>query len=328
MKCEICNKECNGTKGLAIHLTKIHNLSDVQLKEYYDNHLKTNSNKCYFCDNEAKFMGFTKGYHKICDSKECLGKTRATGTHEFLMYKYDLSEKDAKILQQKRADARGKKIKTALDTKLSENENFHKEKSHQTKEFWIKKGFTEENAIKKAKEVMDMIHEKTWIKRRNHPELYQDVNTTQLEYWLKKGYNLENAMINLSKRQRFDKHYSSIELDLIKNIVEKLGITDYYSTKNFVLILYLNKKIYSYDFAYKNKIIEFNGDYWHCNPNLYKPDFFNISKQMTAEEIWNYDLEKMLSTKEAGYDYLVIWESEYKENKEKVIEKCIEFLKN
>ena len=34
----------------------------------------------------------------------------------------------------------------------------------------------------------------------------------------------------------------------------------------------INEKWYSADFNFKNKIIEFYGDYWHANPTKYKPD--------------------------------------------------------
>jgi len=112
MICELCNKESNGLKGLSIHLKKKHNFNDIHLKEYYDKFLKKdNEGNCYFCGNESIFYGFSKGYHRICDSKECLGKTRATGTYEFLMYKYGLNENDAISLMNKRANERGEKIK-------------------------------------------------------------------------------------------------------------------------------------------------------------------------------------------------------------------------
>jgi hypothetical protein len=72
---------------------------------------KENEGKCYFCGNDAIFLNIAKGYHKICNCSECLGKTRATGTYQFLMYKYNLTEDEAKKEQQLRADNRGQKIK-------------------------------------------------------------------------------------------------------------------------------------------------------------------------------------------------------------------------
>jgi hypothetical protein len=76
------------------------------------------------------------------------------------------------------------------------------------------------------------------------------------------------------------------------------------------------------------KIIEFNGDYWHCNPNVYNPEDFNLSLQCTAKEKWDFDKFKNEMIEKEGYQVLTIWESEYNENPEKTIEKCINFLNN
>ena len=129
IKCEICNMEIKDLKGLSIHLSQKHKFDKFQLKEYYDKFLrKEKEGLCYFCEKEAIFRGLTNGYHKICKSKECLGKTRATGTYEFLMYKYNLSKDDAIKLMNSRAEDRGKKIKNGLWKSLEKNEKFFKEK--------------------------------------------------------------------------------------------------------------------------------------------------------------------------------------------------------
>lgn len=81
---------------------------------------------------------------------------------------------------------------------------------------------------------------------------------------------------------------------------------------------------YAYDFCLNNKIIEFNGDYWHCNPKFFKHDDINPTKKMTAESIWMYDAKKIKCAKDNGYEVIVIWEDD-KEH-EDVIKKCIDFL--
>jgi G:T-mismatch repair DNA endonuclease (very short patch repair protein) len=47
---------------------------------------------------------------------------------------------------------------------------------------------------------------------------------------------------------------------------------------------------------------------------------------MSSEEIWEYDKIKIDSIVKEGYEVLVIWESDYKENKELAIQKCINFI--
>jgi G:T-mismatch repair DNA endonuclease (very short patch repair protein) len=77
----------------------------------------------------------------------------------------------------------------------------------------------------------------------------------------------------------------------------------------------LNGKIFDIFIPTINLLIEYNGDYWHCNPNKYLSDYFNHKKNKTAKEIWEYDLNKLYLAKNNGYNCLVIWESDYKKNK-------------
>ena len=59
-----------------------------------------------------------------------------------------------------------------------------------------------------------------------------------------------------------------------------------------------------------NLIIEYNGDYWHCNPKKYGADYFNQKKQKTAKELWEYDKNKIDLIKEKGYNLEIVWESD------------------
>ena len=68
-----------------------------------------------------------------------------------------------------------------------------------------------------------------------------------------------------------------------------------------------------------NLIIEYFGDYWHCNPNKYDSEYFNKKKNQTAREIWEYDKSKLELIKSYGYNLEVIWESELKLNNDKLL---------
>jgi G:T-mismatch repair DNA endonuclease (very short patch repair protein) len=63
---------------------------------------------------------------------------------------------------------------------------------------------------------------------------------------------------------------------------------------------YLNKKT--------KQIIEVYGDYWHCNPCLYKPTDYHSHLKMTAEQKWALDKQKVDSLTSLGYDVKIIWE--------------------
>lgn len=69
-----------------------------------------------------------------------------------------------------------------------------------------------------------------------------------------------------------------------------------------------------------NRIIECYGDYWHCNPTVYKEDYYNKSLHMTSKEKWIRDEEKIKILNKNGFDVKVFWENDIKNNLE--IIKC------
>lgn len=121
---------------------------------------------------------------------------------------------------------------------------------------------------------------------------------------------------------------SNISLKMISDLCNKLKIN---VPKDELCLINNNstnkvKNHYFYDFVYKNKIIEFNGDYWHCNPKTWTPDKYNKSLHMTAQEVWAKDLDKKICAESYGYEVLTVWDSDYKETPDNVINKCIDFI--
>lgn len=87
---------------------------------------------------------------------------------------------------------------------------------------------------------------------------------------------------------------------------------------------------YLYDIYYDKKIIEFNGDYWHGNPEIYMfEDYVGTiidNKPTYAYEIWAKDQRKYQFAESNGYDVLVVWESDYKKYPFSTIKKCLNFF--
>jgi len=83
---------------------------------------------------------------------------------------------------------------------------------------------------------------------------------------------------------------------------------------------------YVYDMRKGNNIVEYNGTYWHCEPRIYDPYYFNKRRDKFACEIWDYDDKKIKYAEDHGYNVLVIWEEDYINNREEIIQKCNEFL--
>ncbi len=94
-------------------------------------------------------------------------------------------------------------------------------------------------------------------------------------------------------------------------------------------------KTYRLDFydSKHNFVIEFQGDIYHGNPAKFTADsyphpFHKNHDDWTAADIWRRDALKKDITKNAlpGVKYLQLWESVYREDKEKCLYKITQLL--
>lgn len=109
---------------------------------------------------------------------------------------------------------------------------------------------------------------------------------------------------------------------LIKNSNTK---TLYELANEFQKNIYFNRQSrYKVDYLINNIIIEIQGDYYHCNPQIYKDGpIDNIQVNNTQKDkLKKYNLSKM------GYKVYYIWENDINTNKEKVINFLAALLSN
>lgn len=79
--------------------------------------------------------------------------------------------------------------------------------------------------------------------------------------------------------------------------------------------------------ASSKKVIEFAGDYWHRNPEVYKPDFYVHQAKSSAKDLYQKTIERNLVLETIhSCEVLLVWENEYKKNKEEILHKCLNFL--
>lgn len=165
------------------------------------------------------------------------------------------------------------------------------------------------------------------------PIVREKVQATHLE---KYGHisPLGNMEIQQKCQASIDKGYTIANklFDLIyDNLTDDQKSHCYYINKNKEFgKLSINKdRYFFYDFVisgnYK-KCIEFNGDYWHCNPRLFEADYISPSIKKTAKEIWEYDKVKIQSIEKDGFEVLTVWELDYTEDKDKVVKQILEFI--
>jgi G:T-mismatch repair DNA endonuclease (very short patch repair protein) len=145
----------------------------------------------------------------------------------------------------------------------------------------------------------------------------------------------EEKLEILRKKVFHNRVYSKISVDLFEKIDlldPELKLHTRYATKEGgELQLELpNNILLKPDLVFKNKIIEFYGDYWHCNPNIFESTKIvrRGSKKYRASSIWKIDSWRERILKEAGYDVKIVWENEFKEDPEKIINECYNYLKD
>lgn len=158
---------------------------------------------------------------------------------------------------------------------------------------------------------------------KNHGEVFGPIlHADRIDRWMATMDNktdLEKDEITRKKMSGYG--VSGIEKTIgekIKSVIPDLEL-------QFVLKR-SNGKRFIYDFKYKNKVVEFHGDMWHMNPSLFDINDVNRVTNTIAENVWQKDAEKLHELTINDIELMVVWESDYKKDKEATIQKCIRFL--
>jgi hypothetical protein len=223
-----------------------------------------------------------------------------------------------------------------------------------TKKFWTNKGFTDEDAIIK----ISKIQTKNAIKNSKTGKTREN-SCFCVEFWIKKGKSLEEAIeiirlnqsILSSRSKKFagkvrtDESKLKISHSMKKKVNEvgwskhfgafngrsKAEIEFYEYIKNFIdPSVCANKVIGNYivDVITNKKILEFYGDYWHCNPKKYN-QLIEKSKYTNEQinKIWEKDKIRELKLISDGYDVLIIWENDWNLKRNECILQIEKYLK-
>ena len=156
--------------------------------------------------------------------------------------------------------------------------------------------------------------------------------------WLNTLDNLpieEKARIARAKTLALTNSYSQISKTLFESIIQnqpELARTACYGTNELIIHTSTGGHIRP-DFTVAQRVIEFNGDFWHANPKQYMqgdmlkfPGGRGHMQIIRAEDIWLRDANRYKELEQQGYKIMVVWESDYKKDKEGTIQKCLDFL--
>jgi hypothetical protein len=139
-----------------------------------------------------------------------------------------------------------------------------------------------------------------WMKGKFHTkETKENIKKVKLEQYI-------NGEIKYSSLRKSAPEFKIFDLlkDNFSDVIHQ------YNIKGFK---------YYYDFYIPsiNSIIEFNGDYWHANPEKYPSgSYLRIQRigDVLVNDIWDRDTAKKEIAESNGYKFYVLWEKDYKEN--------------
>ena len=308
-----------------------------------------------FIDKYGTELGKIK-YNESCSVK----------IEHWLAKGYSLDEAKNKISEIQSKNSRKVKnrfvlSKQYLDEKGIDSNLFMREKSQLCIEYWLKRGYTIDEARNKIFEIQS---------KNSHKQTYFSIREKShrcIEHWIKLGYSeeeskqiIKNYQTTFSKEICIAKHgkekgleifrkrqekwqltlhknhklhcgYSQISQELFNELYKHTNNEVYYGSLNREYTIYNdeNKHVYAFDFTdlTNRKIIEFQGDIYHGNPKLFnendKPSPWN---NLTAKELWKKDDYKKQIAITNNFDVMQIWEYDFRNNKEEVIKKCLNFL--
>jgi len=205
-------------------------------------------------------------------------------------------------------------------SKIQSNNGKHRNGGESSTAFqykwWMRKhNLTEEEAIQKVYEIQSKNSSKS---KKFSGKKHSDTSRRQI------SISMSNHISNVGKKEwiehfgDFSMYYrSKPEIELFNYIRDNIN-------ENVECNVFVGSR--NVDILCGNKIIEFFGDYWHCNPNKYKKDYFHSRIKLLAEEIWDNDNDKINYLKSKNYDVLVIWENEWSKNRDVEISKIKRFL--
>jgi len=120
---------------------------------------------------------------------------------------------------------------------------------------------------------------------------------------------------------------SNLEIEFVKHLERQIGAIEHSNlSKPYGKWNHETDSYVVYDIKHNDCIIEFNGDYWHANPEIYSEH--DEIRNVSARDIWAKDEKKLEIARKSGYRVYVVWEKNYRSNKEKTIQEVVKWIQN
>lgn len=324
VECKICNKKY---KSISRTHLLTHNMTMEQYKKQFPHSpMHSNSTKKKLSTNRLEYWvdkhGKDKGKEEYEKYKKFLGEKN---TFEYKHKVHGWSKDDFDTFNKKRAVTLENLIIKHGDLIGRKKYNDYVEKQRYvgiSEDYFIEK-LGEVDGKKRFKEVCD----KKAHNLKNYERIYG--SKTAAKEKLKDFFTkIENNEFSSSVEQEFivdllitmEKDYS-LKFSKVYSIIHgnQYGVW----SKRLEKLIKMDLVILDLDVC-----IEFNGNYWHCNPEMYTENFVHPNLKMNAADIWERDDKRYQDIAEHGMHVKVIWEKDYKNNRDKIIKDTIEWIHN
>lgn len=326
INCEFCNREFKTPQYLHCHL-RIHKISKEEiLNKYYLKNFKLLNKRdklCNFCKKEKaesilnvdyknKTIEFTyNGF--ICNKEDCLNKRIKDfcngdkskyefigSKKEFLAIKYGISIEQAIKLKNFSFESIKK-----LNKNLSDNQIKKK----------LKEKITAKNLKPYKSNLSDFIarhgEKEGTLKYNERCKKIGFGNTLQFyinKYGEKDGFSKYQIKIEKQRKTFLTGKTISKSSEILKNF---LISNNYVFEQEFSIVI--ENKNYFVDFYIPkhNCILEFFGDFWHCNPKFYNENYYNKILKLTSKEKIEKDKNriKLIRKFNPKNKIIIFWES-------------------
>ena len=200
--------------------------------------------------------------------------------------------------------------------------------------YWLKQGYSEDESIKKVKERQSTFTLEKCIQKYGEIEGRKRFEERQKK-WQNTLQSKDDYLEIIQRRVGSDKFYSQISQELFNSIKEKLdnlniNVQMYYQLLNCEWGFEIKKHgwvLYDFVIPELKYAIEFNGNVFHPNKEkLSKEEFKNWTNPWgkTAKELYKFDTLKNNVIIKKGFILDIVWEDEYKNNKQKTIDLLVD----
>lgn len=280
---------------------------------------------------------------KVCGYESSLSIiSHITRKHKMSMNEYRETYPECVVQRSSKSQIESQKesYKKAIEDpkvkeRMLEKRSFPSEIKH-----WTRKGFSEEEARQKVSE----FQRSQSIKGNNE-------KTKKLRSQKCSGENNPMSLASIAERNQttieearkmtpcygrkgklhpmFGKKHTPEAIRKIGNYINTSRISKIeHEMSDFIVSVYgglKNEHVFGWCCDYVNHekkiVVEFFGDFWHHNPRKYPKDWQNPFTKRTSDYVYERDNRKINELKNHGYSVIIVWEHDWRNNKEQEVQK-------